>query len=167
MVFLIKLAVTAGGIVLSLLMLMVFSYPLNITILVVVASLLSVFAVLRDENSSKQVLIALDLLFMLLILLVLGMNGQWEKDSINLFLLFISVSSLAGSLESIIFANRKRNPFLNLIFTVLFWAPLAIPIYYIISPKGGSIGGIAGVAILLVIVFRDIKRRKKEDEKEN
>jgi len=166
-VFLIKLAVTAGGIVLSLLMLMVFSYPLNITILVVVASLLSVFAVLRDENSSKQVLIALDLLFMLLILLVLGMNGQWEKDSINLFLLFISVSSLAGSLESIIFANRKRNPFLNLIFTVLFWAPLAIPIYYIISPKGGSIGGIAGVAILLVIVFRDIKRRKKEDEKEN
>jgi len=164
---LIKLAVTAGGIVLSLLMLMVFSYPLNITILVVVASLLSVFAVLRDENSSKQVLIALDLLFMLLILLVLGMNGQWEKDSINLFLLFISVSSLAGSLESIIFANRKRNPFLNLIFTVLFWAPLAIPIYYIISPKGGSIGGIAGVAILLVIVFRDIKRRKKEDEKEN
>ncbi len=162
----IKLAVTAGGIVISLLMLLVFSYSLNITYLVVGAAVLSILAVLRDSNTAKQSLIALDLLFMILILLVLGMNGKWEPGTIELFLFFISISSIVGSVESIVFSARKTHPFLNLIFTVFFWAPLAIPIYYIILPKGGPVVGIVAVGLLMFIVYRDIRRRKKSEKEE-
>jgi len=65
--------------------------------------------------------------------------------------------------EMILFAKRKMHPVLGLLFTVLFWAPLAVPIFFIVENKLGTIGGVAVVVVLFLIAVRDIFRRKREN----
>jgi hypothetical protein len=80
----------------------------------------------------------------------------------ELFVLFISVSLGIGSIDTLLFQGKKIHPMLGLVFTLFFWAPLSIPIYYIVERKMGSVGGTVVLIALFAIVVRDLFRRKKE-----
>ncbi len=141
-----------------------FSFSISVYAAIIVAAALSVLASLRSDDTSRISLIALDLLFMLLIMVVF--KNTLIEQTIELYILFISVSLIFGSAETIIFHNKRMHPALGLLFTVFFWAPLSIPVFFIVENKLGTLGGVAVVVVLFLIAVRDIFRRKKETFKE-
>jgi FtsH-binding integral membrane protein len=159
---LLKLITTAGGIILSLLVIVVFKYPPEIITLVCFGSGLAIAGTLRETRVSQATLLTLDILFMLLIIGVFSTSNSWPSESIGLFLTFLSISAITGGIESILFSSKKIHPAVGLFFTVLFWAPIAVPVYFIVENKLGTIGGAVSIAVLLIIVIRDLQRRKKE-----
>lgn len=154
-----KIIIALGGALTVALSFILFSFGTGVTAALVAAVGLSVLASLRSENISQVSLLALDLLFLLLVMVVFR---ESFAESMELFILFISVSLIIGSIDTLVFQGRKVHPMLGLIFTLFFWAPLSVPIYYIVERKMGEIGGIAVLAVLFLIVVRDIFRRKKE-----
>jgi len=159
---LLKLITTACGVVLCLLVIVVFKYPAETATLVCFGSALAIFGTLREKSMPQASVLTLNLLFMLLIIGVFGTSGTWSLENISLFLTFLSVSAIAGGIESILFSSKKIHPAAGLLFTVLFWAPVAVPVYFIIQNKLGTTGGAVGLVVLLIIVIRDLQRRKKE-----
>jgi len=159
---LLKIGVIGAALIVVVLGWWVFPQPLETRLALGVSGLLAIGGVLREQNLSQQTLLALDLLFMLLVLVIFSLNGRWTPDETGFFLFFFAVSLAAGSLEGLLFGNRKEPPALGLLWIVLFWAPLAVPVFYIVYPKGQWIGSFAALAVLFVIAVRDLTRRKKE-----
>lgn len=138
-----------------------FSFQGYVNGLIVAGAALAILASIRSEDMSRTSLIALDLLFMLLIMVVY--RNTLTLETMEFYIFFIDISLLIGSVEMILFAKRKMHPVLGLLFTVLFWAPLAVPIFFIVENKLGTIGGVAVVVVLFLIAVRDIFRRKREN----
>ncbi len=155
-----KIIIAAGGILTVVLSFIIFSFPLYISGVIIGGIALGLLGVFRADDLSKEALIALDVLFMLLIMIVF--SRTWVPETIELFMVFISVSMISGGVESIIFANKKMNPALGLLFTVLFWMPLSVPVYFLVERKMGVLGGVIVLAVLFLIVVRDIYRRKAD-----
>jgi|SRR6056297_322267 len=137
-----------------------FSFQGYVIALIIVGAGLAIIASIRTDDVSRTSLIALDLLFMLLIMVVY--RNTLAMATLEFYIFFIALSLLVGSLEQILFANKRMHPVLGLFFTVFFWAPLAIPIFFIVENKLGTTGGVAVVIVLFLIAVRDIFRRKKE-----
>jgi len=155
-----KIIIAAGGLLTVVLSFIMFSFPLYISAVIIAGISLGLLGVFRADDLSKEALIALDVLFMLLIIIVF--SRTWVPETLELFMAFISVSMISGGLESIIFANKKMNPALGLLFTVLFWMPLSVPVYFLVERKMGLLGGVIVLAVLFLIVVRDIYRRKAD-----
>ena len=138
-----------------------FNFPGYVNGLIVAGAALAILASFRSEDMSRTSLIALDLLFMLLIMVVY--RNTLALETMAFYIFFIGISLLMGSLEMLLFAKRPMHPALGLFFTVLFWAPLSVPIFFIVDNKLGTLGGVAVVIVLFFIAVRDIYRRKKEN----
>ncbi len=155
-----KIIIALGGALTIALSFILFSFSTTVTVAIVASIGLAILASLRSENLSQVSLLALDLLFMLLVMVVFK---ETFAESMELFMLFVSVSLAVGSVDTLFFHGKKIHPMLGLVFTLFFWAPLSVPIYYIVERKMGEIGGIVVLIALFVIVVRDIFRRKKEN----
>lgn len=155
-----KIIIALGGALTIALSFILFSFSTTVTVAIVASIGLAILASLRSENLSQVSLLALDLLFMLLVMVVFK---ETFAESMELFMLFVSVSLAVGSVDTLFFHGKKIHTMLGLVFTLFFWAPLSVPIYYIVERKMGEIGGIVVLIALFVIVVRDIFRRKKEN----
>ena len=138
-----------------------FSFTTYVIGLIIVGAGLAIIASFRSDDVSRTSLIALDLLFMLLIMVVF--RNTLAMATLEFYVFFIGISLIIGSVEMILFSGRKMHPALGLLFTVFFWAPLAIPIFFIVENKMGTTGGVVVVMVLFLIAVRDIFRRKKEN----
>ena len=139
----------------------VFVHPLPTVWLVFVAVPLAVVALLLSRDDAKKLLVTLNILFMLLILVLFTLNNKWDQASIALFLNCLSISLLFASAELIIFLKIKRRPFVDLLFLIGFWTPIAIPVFFIGQRTFGLPGGILLLAALFIIVVREMFKRKK------
>src|SRR6056297_3139378 len=126
-----------------------FSFQGYVNGLIVAGAALAVLASLRSDEVSRTSLIALDLLFMLLIMVVY--RNSLALETMEFYIFFVGLSLLIGSVEMLLFAKRKMHPALGLLFTVLFWAPLSVPVFFIVENKLGTIGGVVVVIVLFVI----------------
>jgi len=139
----------------------VFHHPFGTAWLVVAAILLAIPAFLLGREDGKKLLMTLNILFMLLILVLFTLNKKWDQTSIAFFLNCLSVSLLFAGVELLLFSKMKRHPFLELLFLLGFWTPIAIPMFFIGQQAFGLTGGILVVAALFMIVVRDMVKRKK------
>ena len=136
-----------------------FSFSPYVYALIIAGGALAIIGSLRSDDVARTSLVALDLLFMLLIMVVY--RNTLVPETMEFYVFFVAISLLIGGVEQVLFANKKMHPVLGLIFTVFFWTPLAVPIYFIVESKMGQTGGIAVLIVLFLIVVRDIFRRKK------
>jgi len=136
-----------------------FSFSPYVYALIIAGGALAIIGSLRSDDLARTSLVALDLLFMLLIMVVY--RNTLVPETMEFYVFFVAISLLIGGVEQVLFANKKMHPVLGLIFTVFFWIPLAVPIYFIVESKMGQTGGIAVLVVLFLIVVRDIFRRKK------
>ncbi|HRW34851.1 MAG TPA: hypothetical protein P5107_07330 [Thermotogota bacterium] len=136
-----------------------FSFSPYVYALIIAGGALAIIGSLRSDDVARTSLVALDLLFMLLIMVVY--RNTLVPETMEFYVFFVAISLLIGGVEQVLFANKKMHPVLGLIFTVFFWIPLAVPIYFIVESKMGQTGGIAVLVVLFLIVVRDIFRRKK------
>lgn len=138
-----------------------FNFEIYVIALIIAGACLAIIASIRTDDVSRTSLLALDLLFMLLIMVVY--RNTLVVATMEFYVFFIGLSLLIGSLEQILFANKRMHPALGLFFTVFFWAPLSVPIFFIVENKLGTTGGVVVVIVLFLIAVRDIYRRKKEN----
>ncbi len=154
-----KIVISLCAILTVFLTFFLFNFQPYVIGLIIIGAGLAIFASIRSEDVSRISLIALDLLFMLLIMVVY--RNTLTMATMEFYVFFIGISLLIGSIEMVLFANRKMHPAVGLFFTVLFWAPLAIPVFFIVENKLGTTGGVLVVIGLFLIAVRDIFRRKK------
>lgn len=158
-----RIAILAAGIILTILLVFVFQYPLWLSGVIALSVMMAFLATYRDKPESQSItLIALNLFFSLLILLVFGTRSEWTQAHLTLFLALLSMSTLSGSLERLIFSGKRQFPAFTLLFVLLFWLPVIFVAFMVVQRRLGLPGGVGVGAVLMLIVFRDIVRRKKE-----
>ena len=138
-----------------------FSFQAYVIAMIIAGASLAIIGSIRNDDISRTSLIALDLLFLLLIMVIY--RNSLAMETMEFYVFFIAVSLLVGSSEQILFAKKRMHPALGLFFTVFFWAPLSVPVFFIVESKMGTTGGVVVVIVLFLIAVRDIFRRKKEN----
>ncbi len=159
----IRIAIAAGGVIFILFLVFVFQYPLWLSGISGIAIIFAFLASCRAKQGSQPItLVTVTLFFSLLLLLVFGTRSEWTQEHIVLFISLLMASTFFGALEILLFHRRKQFPAFTLLFMLFFWMPIVFVVFMLLQNRFGLEGGLAITSVLLVIVIRDVFRRKKE-----